>query len=96
MAKITLDVDDKNLKTVLNILENLKTGLIKSIDTKKKQAPAKPVSSSLSNNGNKKYLSKNAYKEKLNQKVEEDEFFARPVSTSKYVSPEAYKKRLKG
>lgn len=95
MAKIILDVDDKNLSTVLNILENLKTGLIKNIDTQKR-ASSKPVSSSLSNNDNKKYLSKSAYKNRLNQKVEEDEFFARPVAASKYVSPSDYKKRLKG
>lgn len=96
MAKVTLEIDDKNLSTVLNILKNLKTGLIKNIDTDKK-AVAKPVSSSFSNSSaGKKYLSKTAYKDRLNQKVEDDEFFARPVSASKYVSPSDFKKRLKG
>lgn len=96
MAKIILDVDDKNLSTILNILENLKSGLIKNIDTVKKNN-IKPISSSISNQENKKYLSKDRYKQKLQkQKILEDEFLPKTSSTSKYISREEYKSRLKG
>ncbi|TLP40728.1 hypothetical protein [Arcobacter arenosus] len=96
MAKITLDIDDKNLPTVLNILENLKTGLIKNIDLNKK-TNIKPVSSSINNNENKRYMSKDTYKQKLQQqKVLEDQFLARPTSSNKYLSKEEFKQKLKG
>ncbi len=96
MAKITLDIDDKNLSTVLNILENLKTGLIKNIDLNK-NTNIKPVSSSINNNENKRYMSKDVYKQKLQQqKVLEDEFLAKPTSSNKYLSKEEFKQRLKG
>ena len=36
MSKITLDVNDDNLQTVLLILENLKNGLILNIEIDKK------------------------------------------------------------
>jgi hypothetical protein len=36
MAKITIEVDRKNLHTVLNIIENLKDGLINDIQTNDK------------------------------------------------------------
>jgi len=62
MAKITLEIDDKNMDTVLTILNNLKTGLIKNISSDKSKEQ-KPLPSSTS-----KYLSKTAYKEKLNKK----------------------------
>jgi hypothetical protein len=94
MAKITLDIDDKNVSTVLIILQNLKNGLIKNISHEKQQI--KPISSSLEAQNNKKYLSKEAYKNKLNQKVLEDEFLPRTTSARKYISPEDFKKRLKG
>lgn len=96
MAKVTLDIDDKNLPIVLNILENLKAGLIKNIDTNKKQN-IKPVSSSISNNENKRYLSRDAYKQKLQQqKVLEDDFLPKTTSNNKYLSKEEFKERLKG
>ena len=62
MAKITLEIEDKNIDTVMTILNSLKTGLIKNIssDSNKEQKPL-PSSSS-------KYLSKDAYKLKLNKK----------------------------
>ncbi len=95
MAKISLDIDNKNLATVLNILENLKKGLIKDISVDS-QNKIKPVSSSITNTSNKKYISKERYKQKLNQRPEEDEFLARSTSTTKYLSPNDYKKKLKG
>jgi hypothetical protein len=95
MTKITLEIEDKNLSTVLNILDNLKTGLI--LDrTINKNEKIKPVSSSISNNENKRYLSKEAYKKRLNQKIEEDEFLPKVTNPNKYLSSEEYKKRLKG
>ena len=36
MSKITLDVNDKNVQTVLLILESLKDGLISNIDVDKR------------------------------------------------------------
>lgn len=95
MAKITLDVDDKNLGTVLNILENLKVGLIKNISSTKK-SNIKPISSSISNQENKRYLSRDKYKQKLQQRPLEDEFVQKTTSTSKYLSKEDFKERLKG
>ncbi|WP_072681116.1 hypothetical protein [Arcobacter sp. LA11] len=98
MAKITIDVNDKNLPTVLNILENLKSELITnlSVDTKNKvKKDIKPVSSSMGNQSNKRYLSKDAYKQKLNQKPEEDEFLPKTTSTGKYLSANDFKNRLK-
>lgn len=94
MAKITLDVDDKNLSTVLTILNNLKPGLIKNLDTKASQNAAKPVSSSIGVAGQKKYLSKTKYKQKL-QHPKEDEFLAGKTSTGKYLSKDDFKNRLK-
>jgi len=72
MAKVTLDIDEKNLKTVMNILDNLKDGLINNIATNKQYNSAKPVSSSINKTSNK------------------------TSSTGKYLSPNEYKKRLKG
>lgn len=95
MAKIVLEIDDKNLPTVLNILENLKAGLIKNISSEKREK-IKPISSSISNNQNKRYLSKDKYKQKLQQKPLEDNFMKKPSSSSKYLSKEEFKNRLKG
>jgi len=92
MAKITLDVEEKNLSTVLTILQNLKPGLIKNIS----QEQIKPVSSSINKQNNKRYLSKDAYKKKLNQNILEDEFLPKTTSASKYLSPQEFKNRLKG
>jgi len=72
MAKITLDVDEKNLKIVMGILDNLKDGLINSISTNKQYNTPKPISSSISKTPNK------------------------VSSSGKYLSPEEFKKRLKG
>ena len=81
LAKITLDIDNKDIDTVLLILNNLKSGLINNITTDKKNITSsninkknikkqileddfipKPVS-------NGKYLSSNAYKQKLQNKI---------------------------
>lgn len=81
MAKITLDVDSKNIDTVLIILNNLKSGLINNISSDKKN-----ISTSLQNKKNikqqivedefikktpsaRKYLSSSAYKQKLQNKI---------------------------
>jgi len=39
MSKITLEVDNKDIQTVLLILNNLKMGLIKNIESDKKLDP---------------------------------------------------------
>ena len=95
MAKINIEVDDKNLPIVLNILENLKIGLIKDISVEKLQKIAKPISSSISNQSNRKYLSKDKYKQKVNQRPQEDEFLSKAPSSGKYISKEAFKNKLK-
>ncbi len=94
MAKITLDIEDKNLSTVLTILENLKSGLIKNIHTQGTLKKTEPVSSSVNSTSKKRYLSKEKYKQKLNQKPLEDGFLAGKTSTGKYLSPNDYKNRL--
>ena len=98
MAKITLDIDDKNLATILTILENLKTGLIKDLSVNKIELTnknVKPVSSSLDNQNTKRYLSKEKYKQKINQKPPEDEFFVKATSGGRYLSPADFKNKLK-
>lgn len=98
MAKITLDIEDKNLVTILNILENLKTGLIKDITVSKIESinkNIKPVSSSLDNQNKKGYLSKEKYKQKLNQKPQEDEFLPKSTSTARYLSTADFKNKLR-
>ena len=95
MAKITLEINDKNLPTVLNILENLKKDLISNISVNA-QSKIKPVSSSISGENTKRYLSKDKYKQKLNQRVEKDEFLDKSTSTGKYLSPADFRNKLKG
>ena len=94
MAKIVLDIDDNKLTIVLNILENLKVGLIKNISNES-QIKQKPVSSSIGNESNKRYLSRDKYKEKLNQKILEDDFLVKSSSTGRYLSAEDFKNKLK-
>ena len=106
MSKIVLEVDDKKLPAVLNILENLKEGLIQNISVNaisNKQNDIKPVKSSLDKIETKssnqidsnKYLSKAKYKQKLNQKPEEDEFLPKTTSSGKYLSRDDFKNKLK-
>ena len=79
MSKIVLDIDDKNIDTVLTILNNLKSGLIKNIST--------PTNSINSRMQEKKLL-----KQQLTQ---EDEFMSSSPSSGKYLSRSAYKNKLK-
>lgn len=78
MSKITLDVDKNDVNTILVILNNLKSGLVKniavdsknvtnSIQTKKaaKQAVLEDEFMSKAPSTS-KYMSRNAYKNKLN------------------------------
>ncbi|MGA1932682.1 hypothetical protein ACH5BF_08185 [Arcobacter sp. YIC-464] len=77
MSKITLDVDKQNLDTVLVILKNLKNGLIKNIDIDQKNIVNKMQEKKLvkqqailedefiAKPTNSKYLSKDAFKERL-------------------------------
>lgn len=88
MAKIILDVNDKNIKTIMLILENLKPGLINNINN----AQAKPISSSLDSTN--KYTSKDKYKKRLNNNVLEDEFLDKNTSRGKYLNPSSYKAKL--
>ncbi len=74
MAKIHLEIEDKNLSTVLNILNNLKAGLIKNIieDKQNLESQTKYISKSKykqklikENTSSSKYLSSNDFKNKL-------------------------------
>ena len=102
MSKITFDIDDANLPTVLNILENLKDGLIKNISVSKLNN-IKPVKSSLDKIetqstqqiSQNKYLSKSKYKQKMNQRPEEDEFLPKTTTSGKYLSRDDFKNKLK-
>ena len=75
MAKITLEVENKNVDTLLTILQNLKEGLIEDITVDKKSIynkpkrsePAKPLQSapqpvSVSRG---KYIDPQTFKERL-------------------------------
>ncbi len=55
MAKITLEIEDKNLDTVLTILKSIKSDLISTIDVDKKALSKKPF----------KYVPKNVVKRKV-------------------------------
>lgn len=61
-----------------------------------------PIYSSVANTSNKKYLTPQEYKKRLNKNIEtkkedaKQESTPKPVSTNKYLSPEEFKKRLKG
>lgn len=106
MHKITIDVKPKNLKKMLSILEALQPELIENIqqDQTSKLKKIKPVKSSLDKietaspqkTSSSKYLSKDAYRKKLQkQPILEDEFLATSTSSGKYLSPNDYKKQLK-
>ena len=102
MSKIILDVEDKNLPIILNILENLKNGLIQNLSVENKNN-IKPIKSSLDKietqstqqiNQN-KYLSKSRYKQKMNQRPEVDEFLPKTTTSGKYLSHDDFKNKLK-
>ena len=70
MSKITLDVKDENINTVLNILENLKDGLIDAIDTSSvtKKVKYQPSNKDIIGENEKpsgKYASRTEYKSRL-------------------------------
>ena len=79
MSKIVLDIDDKNIDTVLTILNNLKAGLIKNIS-----APTNSINSRIQE--------KRLLKE---QTKHEDEFMSSSPSSGKYLSKAAYKNKLR-
>ena len=98
MAKITIDVNEKNLPTVLNILENLKSGLLSNLSVDNKnliKKDTKPISSSIGTQNKGRYLSKDKYKQKINKRPDEDEFISKTTSTSRYLSPDDFKNKLK-
>jgi hypothetical protein len=75
LAKIILEIEDKNLDTVLHIINNLKEGLISNVEVDKKrvynkpkpiqQEPLKPVSGS-------KYIDAKTFKERLKKQREKN------------------------
>ncbi len=79
MNEIKLSVDDKNLETVLTILENLKTGLIVNIQTNAKVSKAKRATQ---------------YQPKTDRIIREEESGTSDTS-GKYVNAAAYKDRFK-
>lgn len=80
MNEIKISVDDKNLETVLTILNNLKTGLISEIHTNVKaskvrtppyQPKTKPIMQDDdfgTNDSSGKYINPAAYKQRLKNK----------------------------
>lgn len=71
MSQIILNVKDENITTVLNILENLKAGLIDNIESNavsKKSVRYQPNNKAVINEHQKpsgKYASKTVYKSRL-------------------------------
>ena len=71
MAQITLEIKDENVSTVLNILENLKDGLIDNIETnaiQKKRVRYQPNNNAIVNENQKptgKYVSPTEYRRKI-------------------------------
>ncbi|NQY21792.1 MAG: hypothetical protein HRT40_10890, partial [Campylobacteraceae bacterium] len=82
MKKIILNIEDKNLSIVLNILENLKHGLIKDLSVESDLNKSKEVYSSKNENthNKNKYSSSSSYKKRL-YKNEEGK-----TSTGRYLS----------
>ncbi|MCJ8325871.1 MAG: hypothetical protein MJK08_02125 [Campylobacterales bacterium] len=91
MKKIILNVDDKNLSVVLNILENLKHGLIKDLSVQSDLNKSKEVYSSKNEDthNKNKYSTSSAYKKKL-YKNEDTK-----TSTGRYLNKEDFRKKLK-
>lgn len=76
MSKITIDVAEVNVKTVLTILENLKDGLIENIHVDKSISKYKPVYQPKLNKVIKeneqvsgKYMNASSYKKSLNKET---------------------------
>lgn len=87
MSKITLDVNEKKTAIVLNILNNLKAGLINNINVSQNSLDIKS-----------KYASKEKYKKNISSaNILEDDFIdKKSTSTSKYLSPNQYRNKLQG
>jgi hypothetical protein len=64
MAKISFEVDNKNLSTILTILKSLKIGMVKNlkVDESKKSLSTEDKIPTLSTS---KYLSKDEFKQRL-------------------------------
>lgn len=71
MSKITIDVTNDNLKTVLNILENLKEGLVENIQIDKSATKYKPKNNKVIKENEPvagKYINSTTFKKRLNKK----------------------------
>lgn len=72
MAKITLDIEEKNIEIVENILRNLKDGLIKNIEvSKRRYSPKNKILEDefiKKENSNSKYLSPLEYKRRISKR----------------------------
>ncbi len=79
MNEIKLSVEDKNLETVLTILQNLKTGLITELQCNAESLSPKRVTQ---------------YQPKVNTIIKEENSGTSDKS-GKYASVSAYKQRLK-
>ena len=84
MAKIVLDVNDENLGTVISILNNLKDGLITSID----------INTTLQKTSEKKVQKHTRYQPKTQKVIYEEEQDSLK-SMGKYLDPVEFKKRLR-
>lgn len=80
MSKITLDVEKKDIDTVLTILNNLKSGLVKNITVDNRKVNTNQINKAVSKPQKKPIL--------------EDEFMSSTPTNSKYLSPNAFKNRL--
>ncbi len=79
MNEIKLSVDDENLETVLTVLNNLKDGLIKTVDVNGEEGTKKRATQ---------------YKPKTNTIIREENSGTNDIS-GKYLNPNAYRQRLK-
>ena len=80
MNEIKLHVDDKNLQTILTILENLKNGLVEDIQ--------------VNSTSNKAKIPKTKYQPKTNKIIKEEDS-GTSDKNGKYMSASAYKQRMK-
>lgn len=76
MSKITFDVNDKDLNSVLTILNSLKQGMIQNIQVDNKKHLVKKANKAVledefmtTSSSHSKYMSRSAYRSKLNTKV---------------------------
>jgi len=79
MNEIKLSVNEKNLKIIMNILDNLKDGLIEKIEINSKTSKVRRATQ---------------YQPKTNTIIKEEES-GTSDKNGKYINAEAYKNRLK-